>query len=124
MLLLFQISIALVILGHLVFASMQALAWGFVAKRLLGVTDPATIAQTASVGMSFASYNLSIAVGLVLSFLLADPIRSKVQFSVLALIVFTAIIGYLSTGSIVILLGRLLPAAVAGLFLLVLTRRR
>lgn len=124
MLLLFQISMALVILGHLVFASMQALAWGFVAKRLLGVTDPATIAQTASVGTSFASYNLSIAVGLVLSFLLAEPIRSKVQFSVLSLIVFTAIIGYLSTGSIVILLGRLLPAAVAGLFLLVLTRRR
>ncbi|MBY6068813.1 DUF1304 family protein [Leisingera aquaemixtae] len=120
---LFQISIALVILGHLVFAGMQAFAWGVVADRLLGISDPAAVIKTAAVGTSFASYNFSIAVGLTLSFFLTINVQSKVHLTVLALIVFTAIVGYFGTGSLVILVARLLPAVVALLSLLVLTRK-
>ena len=79
--------------------------------------------KTASVGKSFASYNFSIAVGLAFSFFLAIDVRPKFHLTVLALIMFTAVVGYFGTGSLAIGVGRLLPAAVAFLSLLVLTRR-
>jgi uncharacterized membrane protein len=124
MLRLFQISIALVILGHVVFAGMQAFAWDFVAERLIAKPGEAFVPPPVSIGLSFASYNFSIAVGLALSFFLPETVRSKVQLTVLALIVFTAIVGYIGTGSLVILLGRLLPAAVACLSLFAVMRRQ
>lgn len=124
MLRLFQISIALVILGHVVFAGAQAFAWDAIAGALLKTTDPDLIEKTVPVGRSFASYNFSIAVGLALSFLLPETVRSKVQLTVLALIVFTAIVGFIGTTSPVILLGRLLPAAVACLSLFAVMRRQ
>jgi len=112
-----------VIVGHVIFAGMQAFAWDLVAERLLDLTDLDTTRKTASVGTSFASYNFSIAIGLVLSFFLQEIARSKVQLAVLALIAITACIGFWGTGSNIILLGRLLPALVAFLLLLALVRR-
>ncbi|WP_171181938.1 DUF1304 family protein [Ruegeria sp. HKCCD8929] len=120
---LYKIMIALVILGHIGFAGMQALAWPTVAERLLGLTDPEAVEKTASVGTSFASYNLSIAIGIGLSFLLTEGVREKIQLSVLSLIVFTAVVGFLGTGSMVILGGRLLPATIALLLQIHLSRR-
>lgn len=116
----FHIMMGLVILGHAVFAAMQAFKWPFVAHRLLKITDEQTIAQTKPVGTSFASYNFSIAIGMSLSFALPEGIRQDVQMTVLALIVFTAIVGFLGTRSPIILIGRLLPAAVALLVLIAL----
>ena len=107
------ILIWVVILTHIVFAGMQAFRWPFVATRLLDIEDPGVIAQTATVGTSFASYNFSIAIGLGLSFRLDDSPAHDVQLAVMILIVFTAIIGYLGTRSVVILFGRLLPAVAA-----------
>ncbi len=112
-----QIMVGIVIVGHVIFAVMQAFFWPFVAKRLLKIEDAGAVAQTTTVGKSFASYNLSIAIGLGLSFRLPESVLYDVQLAVMALIVFTAIVGYLGTKSIVILLGRLLPAAISLLLL-------
>ena len=113
-----NLLIWLVIIGHAVFAGMQAFKWPFVAKRLLDIEDEETIARTETVGKSFASYNLSISIGLALSFQLDPTVMQNVQLTVLALIVFTAVVGMLGTRSKVILLGRLLPAAAAFVFVL------
>jgi len=108
----------IVVLGHATFAAMQAFKWTFVAERLLDITDPDVIEATKLVGKSFASYNVSVALGFWLTFRLADGVRQDVQTVVLALIVFTAIVGFTSTKSKVILFGRLLPAALALMLLL------
>lgn len=108
----------IVVLGHATFAAMQAFKWPFVAKRLLDITDPDVIEATRLVGKSFASYNFSVAIGFWLTFRLADGVRQDVQTVILALIVFTAIVGFTGTKSKVILFGRLLPAAIALLSLL------
>ena len=108
-----DILIWVVALAHVVFGAMQAFRWPFVAKRLLEIEDPEAIAKTAKVGKSFASYNLSVAAGLGLSFRLSDTVAHDVQLTAMALIVFTAIVGFLGTKSKVIFLGRLLPAVAA-----------
>lgn len=112
-----EILICVVIVAHVVFATMQAFSWPFVAKRLLNIEDPDAIAKTSSVGKSFASYNFSIAIGLGLSFRISESVAHDVQLTVMALIVFTAIVGFLGTRSKVILVGRLLPAVAAVLLL-------
>lgn len=108
----------IVVLGHTVFAAMQAFKWPFVAERLLKITGPETIEITKPVGTSFASYNFSIAIGFWLTLRLDDGVRQDVQAIILALIVFTAIVGFTGTKSKIILFGRLLPAALALLLLL------
>ncbi len=113
-----EILIWVVILAHVVFAGMQAFRWSFVANRLLNIEDPDAIERTATVGKSFASYNFSIAIGLGLSFRLSDDVLHDVQQTVMSLIVFTAVVGFLGTRSKVILLGRLLPAVEAVVLLL------
>ena len=106
-----EVLIWVVIFAHVVFAAMQAFRWSFVAKKLLKIEDPEAITKTAPVGKSFASYNFSVAVGLGLSFSLSESAAYDVQLTVMALIVFTGVVGFLGTGSKVIFLGRLLPAA-------------
>lgn len=108
-----EILIWVVILAHVVFAGMQAFSWPFVAKRLLKIEEPEAIARTATVGMSFASYNVSIAIGLGLSFRISESVAQHVQLTVMALIVFTAIVGFLGTRSKIILVARLSPALAA-----------
>ena len=103
-----EVLIWIVIAAHVLFAGMQQFRWPFVAERLLKITDPEAVASTATVGKSFASYNFGIAVGLGLSFRLPEAARDDVQLAVMVIIVFTAIVGYLGTRSLVILLGRLL----------------
>ena len=108
-----EILIWVVIVAHVVFAAMQAFYWPFVTKRLLKIEDPEAVAKTATVGKSFASYNISVAIGLGLSFRISESVAHDVQLTVMALIVFTAIVGFLGTRSKVILFGRLLPALAA-----------
>ncbi|MEM0907172.1 MAG: DUF1304 family protein [Pseudomonadota bacterium] len=102
-----------VIFSHVVFAGVQAFFWPSIAKRLFDLTDPSAVEKTTGVSHSFASYNLSIAIGLIMSTRLQAPFDREVQFVVLALIVFTAVVGYLGTKSKIILFFRLAPAALA-----------
>lgn len=78
------------------------------------------VEKTAFLGRSFASYNASIGIGLVLSFLLDGQREAWVQGVVLVLIVATAAVGASGTKGNTILIRRLLPAAVALLLLIVL----
>ena len=108
-----EILVWVVILTHILFAGMQGFLWPVVAKRLLKIEDQDAIEKTATVGRSFASYNFSIAIGLGLSFHLSESVVLDVQITVMALIVFTAIVGFLGTRSKVILAARFLPAVAA-----------
>ena len=106
---LFKIALAVVILGHVAFAGVQA----FRPEMLAGILPDTGPQDAANIWRSIGSYNFSIAIGLLLSLRLGDSIREPVQMTVLALIAFTALVGYISTGSSVILVGRLLPSVVA-----------
>ena len=106
---LFTIALAAVIIGHVVFAGAQFLNLELLDGLLKNVDRDAA----APIWRSFASYNLSIAIGLALSLRLPRDTSEPIQLTVFALIVFTAVFGFIGTESPVILIGRLLPAAIA-----------
>lgn len=114
------LAMAVVIVGHFLFAYLQWFRWRQVCKRLTDFTPDEAI-KAAFLGRSVASYNAAIAVGLLLSFLLAHDTQLYVQGVVLALIVLTAVVGATGTRGNAILIARLLPAA-AALLLLLLSR--
>ena len=108
----FYLAMAVVIGGHVFFAVMQACNWDILAGNLTDMSR-GEIEASAFLGRSIASYNVSIALGLGLSFLLPKGPRARVQYVVLALIVATAAVGAAGTKGNDILLARLLPAAIA-----------
>ena len=111
----YYLALAVVILGHFGFAYLQWFKWPGLAKSLTKLPEGA-LETSASLGRSFASYNASIAVGLLLSFRLEDPTRMSAQAVVLALIVATAAVGAAGTKTNRILKFRLTPAAAALVF--------
>ncbi|MBG6207806.1 DUF1304 family protein [Roseibium album] len=106
-----------VIGGHLFFAYGQWFKWPDLCEKLTDLTGE-EIEKTAFLGRSFSSYNASVGVGLCLSFWLPVPAQAWVQGVVLALIVFTAAIGAQGTKGNSILVMRLVPAALALVFLI------
>ena len=114
---LYYATLALVIAGHLLFAFLQWFKWDFVCKRMTDLTGP-EVERTAFLGRSFASYNASVGVGLLLSCCLDPTPQAWVQGVVLALIVATAAVGAAGAQGNAILKYRLSPAAAALIFLL------
>ena len=119
MIYIYWIALFCVVVGHLYFAYGQCFKWPEICKELTKLSETEAM-NTKSLGRSFASYNFSIAVGLILSFLLPDSLRSWTQVVVLTLVVFTAAVGAAGTEGNTILLKRLLPAAIALVALLMM----
>ncbi|MEM9139077.1 MAG: DUF1304 family protein [Pseudomonadota bacterium] len=113
------ILVAIIALMHVGFAFMQTAFWRRTARSLTYLDEHA-ISDARGLGASIASYNLAIAIGLALSFGLEDGARHWVHIAAMALIAFTALIGWATTKGNRIFYVRLLPAAVtlAALFLL------
>lgn len=109
-----------VIIGHFYFAYLQWMQWPTMCKRLTDL-EGEQVSRSAFLGRSIASYNISIAVGLLLTFLLQPESRIGVQAVVLAFIVLTAMVGAAGTKGNSILFSRLMPAALALLLLLIIT---
>lgn len=124
----FSILLAAVIIGHIAFAFIQVFFWPWLCGRITDLT--AEEAESSRfLGKSIASYNASIAVGLLLSlrlvedgfakFLSGDLVNPEhgafvgVQMTVMAFIAATAIVGALGTKGKTILVMRFLPAAAA-----------
>jgi uncharacterized membrane protein len=108
----YYILMALVIGGYLYFAYRQWSDWPAVAAKISKLTA-LEAEKTEFLGRSFASYNASIGVGLLLSFLLEGSAEPWVQGVTLAAIVGTAAVGAMGTTGNLILKFRLFPAAAA-----------
>ena len=106
----YNIALLIVIFGHFFFAYTQWFKWPELAEKLTELRGE-EIVKTASLGRSFASYNLSIGIGLLLSLLFYDS--AIIQGVVLALISLTALVGASGTKGMTILLLRFLPALIA-----------
>lgn len=112
----YLLALAAVVIGHFIFAYGQWFRWLDICKKLTDLTEDEA-QKTISMGRSFASYNASIGLGICLSFLLPETQRHWTQGVVLALVVLTAAVGASGTKGTTILVRRLLPAAVALVFL-------
>jgi len=106
----YNIVLLSVIFGHFFFAYAQWFKWPMLCEKLTELRGE-EIEKTSSLGRSFASYNLSIGLGLLLSLLFLDS--AIIQGIVLALISLTALVGASGTKGLTILLLRFLPAIVA-----------
>lgn len=114
---LYYVSLLFVVGVHILFAYRQWFQWPKVCEALTDL-EGAEVAKTASLGRSFASYNGSIAVGLLMSLSLEPNSQTWVQGVTLGFIVLTAAVGASGTKGNTILLFRLLPAAIALLLLM------
>lgn len=114
--LLYKLALIAVIAGHFFFAYGQWFKWPRLCEKLTDLKGT-EVENTEFLGKSFASYNFSIGVGLLLSLFFFD--NPGVQAVVLALIVLTAFIGSMGTKGSTILLLRLTPAVIALILLIV-----
>ena len=106
----YLLALAAVVIGHFIFAYGQWFRWLDICKKLTDLTEDEA-QKTISMGRSFASNKATIGLGICLSFLLPETQRQRTQGVVLDLVVLTG------TKGTTILVRRLLPAAVALVFL-------
>ncbi len=118
MIYLYYLVMLFVIGSHIFFAYGQWFKWPELCKKLTDL-EGIEVSKTAFLGRSIASYNASIGVGLLLSFLLDSSSGAWVQGVTLALVIATATVGSISTKGNFIRNYRLLPAILALLCLVI-----
>ncbi len=113
---LYLAALAVVVIGHFIFAYGQWFRWPEICEKLTDFSE-SEAQKTKSMGRSFASYNASIGLGICLSFLLPEIQRDWTQGVVLTFVIVTAAVGASGAKGNTILVRRLAPAAVALAFL-------